>query len=93
MLYNTIVKHYFIYCKIIWGNTFTTYLKKLQNKILRMMTFSEYMYNYHTGPLFNYYLILSKINRYPNNLQHIYFSVNNLYNIVDQNSGMHFLIN
>ena len=25
-----IVKPYFIYCNIIWGNTFTTYLKKLE---------------------------------------------------------------
>ena len=30
MLYNAIVKPYFIYCNIIWGNTFTTYLKKLE---------------------------------------------------------------
>ena len=53
MLYNAIVKPYFIYCNIIWGNTFTTYLKKLeklQKKILRVMTSSEY--NSHTGPLF-----------------------------------------
>ena len=53
MLYNAIVKPYFIYCNIIWGNTFTTYLKKLeklQKKLLRVMTSSEY--NSHTGPLF-----------------------------------------
>ena len=107
MLYNAIVKPYFIYCNIIWGNTFTTYLKKLeklQKKILRVMTSSEY--NSHTGPLFyklklmtikdlyeyssGIYIYksvhrllptifwneftLSKTNRYPNNLQHIYFS-------------------
>ena len=55
MLYNAIVTPYLIYmyCNIIWGNTFTTYLKKLdklQKKILRVMTSSEY--NSHTGPLF-----------------------------------------
>ena len=54
MLYSATVKPYFICCNIIWGNTFTTYLKKsekLQKKILRGMTSSEY--NSHTGPLFH----------------------------------------
>ena len=121
MLYNAIVKPYFIYCSIIWGNTFTTYLKKLeklQKKILRVMTSSEY--NSHTGPLF-YKLKLMTIkdlyeyssgiyiyksvhrllptifwNEFTLSKTNIYIFlrkyVNFLYDIVDLNSGMHFLI-
>ena len=128
MLYNAIVKPYFIYCNIIWGNTFTTYLKKLeklQKKILRVMTSSEY--NSHTGPLFNKLKLMTikDLYEYSSGI-YIYKSVhrllptifwnvlhlvrrtdiriifniyifprryvNFLYDIVDLNSGMHFLI-
>lgn len=53
VLYNAIIKPYFTYCNIIWGNTYKSYLEKLvklQKKILRLITFSEY--NSPTGPLF-----------------------------------------
>ena len=129
MLYNAIVKPYFIYCNIIWGNTFTTYLKKLeklQKKILIVMTSSEY--NYHARPLFyrfkanDYYKICMNIHlgyTYINQFIDYYLQyfgmnlhlvrrtdiriifniyicpriyVNFLYDIVELNSGMHFLI-
>ena len=53
ILYNSLVKPYFTYCIIIWGNTYTKYLHKIQiiqKKIIRILTFSEF--KAHTGPLF-----------------------------------------
>ena len=52
-LYNTLVKPYFTYCNIIWGNTYKKYINKVQillKKIIRIITFSEF--NTHTEPLF-----------------------------------------
>jgi len=59
-LYNALIKPYLIYCNIIWGNTYTKYLNKvniLQKKIIRIITFSGF--NTHTGPLFRKLKIMS----------------------------------
>ena len=59
MLYNTLVKPYFTYCIIIWGNSFKSYLHRvevLQKKLLRILTFS--LYNAHTQPLFRRWKIM-----------------------------------
>ena len=53
ILYNTLVKPYFTYCNIIWGNTYIKNLNRvkiLQKKIIRIITFSGFYA--HTEPLF-----------------------------------------
>jgi len=53
ILYNSLIKPYFTYCIIIWGNTYKTYVHKLyiqQKKIIRIIHFSGF--NSHTDPLF-----------------------------------------
>ena len=55
-----LVKPYFTYCVIIWGNTYKKYLNKikiLQKKIIRIITFSEF--NAHTEPLFRKFKIMT----------------------------------
>ena len=52
-LYNTLIKPYLSYCLIIWGNTYKSYLRKIENlqkKVLRIITFSDFLA--HTTPLF-----------------------------------------
>ena len=52
-LYYTFVYPYLIYCVDIWGHACNIYLDpivKLQKKIIRIMTFSDY--NSHSAPLF-----------------------------------------
>ena len=52
-LYNALIKPYFTYGLTIWGNTFKSYLKRLeivQKKIMSVITFSDYYA--HTTPLF-----------------------------------------
>jgi hypothetical protein len=52
-LYNNLIKPYFTYCIIIWGNTYKTYIHKLyiqQKIIIRIINFSGF--NSHTDPLF-----------------------------------------
>ena len=59
-LYNSLVLPYFIYCIIIWGNTYKTYCQRLhvmQKKIIRIISHSEY--NAHTEPLFRKLKILT----------------------------------
>ena len=79
-LYNTLIKPYFNYCIIIWGNTCKTFLKKLetlQKKILRILTFSDF--NAHTRPLFRRLKImtLSEMYNYFSGI-HIYKCINHL---------------
>ena len=56
MLYNAIVKPYFIYYNIIYATP--QEFGEMIIKILRVMAFSEY--NYHTGPLFYLFLLTEK---------------------------------
>jgi hypothetical protein len=52
-LYNTLVLPYLTYCIVVWGYTYNKYrssLVKLQNKIVRIITFSKY--DAHTDVLF-----------------------------------------
>ena len=53
-LYYSLVYPYLIYCVLIWGGTFRSYLDKillLQKKIVRIITNSEYLA--HSDPLFH----------------------------------------
>ncbi len=53
MLYDSLIKPYFTYCIIIWGNTYKTYINKLfilQKKVVRIITNSEF--SAHSAPLF-----------------------------------------
>ncbi len=53
MLYDSLIKPYFSYCIIIWGNTYKTYINKLfilQKKVVRIITNSEF--SAHSAPLF-----------------------------------------
>ena len=73
-LYNALIKPYFTYGLTVWGNTFKTYIKKLetvQKKIVRVITLSEY--NAHTTPLFRELKIMSIIQLYQ------YFSCVHIY--------------
>ena len=73
-LYNALIKPYFTYCLTIWGNTFKSYLKKLetlQKKIMRIITFSEY--TAHTAPLFRKLKIMATTQLYE------YFSCIHIY--------------
>ena len=79
-LYNTLIKPYFTYCLTIWGNTYKTYIKKvetLQKKILRIITFSEYQA--HSVPLFRKTKIMtiSQLYNYFAGI-HIYKCINQL---------------
>jgi len=57
-LYYAFIYPYLSYGNIVWGNTYTTRLepiRKLQKKIVRIITFSKF--KEHTGPLFKELLI------------------------------------
>lgn len=79
VLYNTLAKPYFTYCLTLWGNSFKTYLQKveiLQKKLIRILTFSEY--NTHTRPLFR------KFNWLDFNQLYTYFSVIHIYKCINR---------
>ena len=71
---------YLIYCNLIWGNTYHTRidcLHKIQKKILRIITFSNYYQ--HSNELFKNQEILTiyKINTYLTS-QFMYKYINNM---------------
>jgi len=77
-LYNSIIKPYFTYCIIIWGNTCKTYIKPLEilhKKILRIITFSDY--NTHTRPLYEQLKIMNMKET------HVYFSSLHIYKCIN----------
>lgn len=60
LLYNSLIKPHFIYCNIVWGNSFKTYLHKLhlvQKRIIRIITRSEF--HAHTAPILEKYQIMN----------------------------------
>ena len=64
-IYNTLIKPYFTYCLIIWGNTYKTYLDKLfllQKKVVRIITRSTH--RAHTAELFKRIQIMPLHNLY-----------------------------
>ena len=60
LLYNTLILPHLSYCIEIWGNTYPTHLEpilRLQKRIVRLITFSNYLA--HSDPLFTQLQILS----------------------------------
>ena len=58
---------FFTYCRHVWGNAYDTNLYPLvvlQKRLIRIITFSKYLY--HTGPLFKElgFLKIGEINKY-----------------------------
>ena len=54
LLYNSIVLPHLSYCNIVWGNSYSSHLNKmeiLQKRAIRILTYS--MYNSHTKLLFS----------------------------------------
>ena len=75
-LYDSLIKPYFSYGITVWGNTFKTYISKLDilhKKVVRIISFSDY--KAHTGPLFRKLKILTLTELYH------YFTAMHIYKV------------
>ena len=83
MLYNCIIYPLFIYCNVVWGSAYKTYLRsivQIQKKLVKIIAFKG-RYE-HEGPIFTElnFLTIEQIN--------VYMSCIYIYKAIQNNSNM-----